>query len=205
MNLKQESQDFPISITGRHVLITDAMKEYAKEKLLKLDHLSKDILDIHVTMDIQRQEHRVDVMIKAGRFVVKTHASTQDMYASIDKAVDKLLARLGKYKSKMQMHHAKPLSVVDMEVNVIKSGAFSDLEEINEAIEDANRKLAVDEFSHQIVSQDTLPLKTLTSDEAVMKMDLSGDSFMVFRSEEEQKIKVIFRRDDGHYGLVSPE
>lgn len=202
MNLKHESHDFPISITGRHVLVTEAMKEYAKEKLLKLEHLSKDILDIHLTMDIQRQEHRVDIMIKAGRFVVKTHASTPDMYASIDKAVDKLLARLGKYKSKMQKHHAKALSVVDIEVNVIKSGF---LEEVNDAIDEANRRAIEEEFSHQIVSKETRPLKTLTSDEAVMKMDLSGDAFMVYRSEEEQKIRVIYKREDGNYGLIFPE
>lgn len=204
MSLKQGSPGFPISITGRHILITEAMKEYAKDKLLKLEHLSKDILDVHVTMDIQRQEHRVDIMIKAGRFVVKTHASTQDMYASIDKAVDKLLARLGRYKSKMQMHHAKALSVVDLEVNVIKSG-FNDVDEINDAIDEANRQSIEEEFAHQIVSQDKLPLKTLTSDEAVMKMDLSGDAFMVFRSEEEQKIKIIYRREDGNFGLISPQ
>lgn len=204
MNIKQESQDFPISITGRHILITEAMKEYAKEKLNKLEHLSKDILDIHVTMDIQRQEHRVDIMIKAGRFVVRTHASTQDMYASIDKAVDKLLSRLGRYKSKMQMHHAKALSVVDMEVNVIKSG-YNELDDINDAIDEQNRREIEEEFSHDIVTKETLPLKTLTSDEAIMKMDLSGDEFMVFRSEEEQKIKIIYRRKDGNYGLISPE
>ena len=202
MNSKQESQDFPISITGRHVLITEAMKAYAKDKLLKLEHLSKDILDVHVTMDIQRQEQRVDIMIKAGRFIVKAHASTPDMYASIDKAVDKLLSRLGKYKSKMQMHHAKPLSVVDIDVNVIKSGF---LEEINDAIDEANRRAIEDEFSHQIVSKERRPLKTLTADEAVMKMDLSGDTFMVYRSEEEQKIRVIYKREDGNYGLICPE
>ena len=204
MNSNDNAQEYPISITGRHVLITEAMKDYAKEKISKLDHLSKKMMDVHVTMDIQRQEHRVDIMIQAGRFVIKTHASTHDMYGSIDKAVDKLTARLSKYKSKMQEHHAKALSVVDLEVNVIKSG-FNEVEEINDAIEEANQQAVEEEFSHQIVSRDVIPLKTLTSDEAIMKMDLSGDEFMVFRSEEEQRIKVIFRRKDGHYGLISPE
>jgi putative sigma-54 modulation protein len=45
----------------------------------------------------------------------------------------------------------------------------------------------------------------LTADEAVMKMDLSGDKFMVYKSEEDQKLKVIYRRRDGDYGLISPE
>jgi len=200
----EHTQDYPISITGRHVLITEAMKDYAKDKIYKLEHLSKNVMDVHVTMDIQRQEHRVDIMIQAGRFVIKTHASTHDMYASIDKAIDKLTARLSKYKSRMQEHHAKALSVVDLEVNVIKSG-FNEVDEINDAIEEENQRKIEEEFSHHIVSQDVIPLKTLTEDEVVMKMDLSGEEFMVFRSQEDQKIKVIFRRKDGNYGIIKPE
>lgn len=204
MNRSHEVPNHPISITGRHMLITEAMKEYAKEKLLKIDHKAHNILDVHVTMDIQRQEQRVDIIMKAGRFVLKSHASTPDMYVSIDKAVAKLLARLSKYKTRMQNHHAKTLSVVDVEVNVIKS-AFNEVDEINDAIIEENLKAMEDDFSHQIVSKEVLPLKTLTSDEAVMKMDLSGDEFMVYRSEEEQKIKIIYRRKDGNYGLIAPE
>ncbi|MCH9632728.1 MAG: Ribosome hibernation promotion factor [Chlamydiae bacterium] len=204
MNVDEKGHGYPISITGRHVLVTEAMKEYANDKISKLDHLSKSVMDVHVTMDIQRQEHRVDIMIQAGRFVIKTHASTPDMYASIDKAIEKLTARLSKYKSKMQEHHAKALSVVDLEINVVK-GAFNEVAEINDAIDEANQKEIESEYSHHIVSAKTIPLKTLTEDEAVMKMDLSGDKFMLFRSEEDQKIKVIFRRTNGDYGLVCPE
>ncbi len=200
----EESKSYPVAITGRHLLVTEAMKEYAHEKLHKLDHLSKDILDVHVMMDIQKQEHRVDVVMKAGRFVIKTHANTPDMYASIDKVVDKLMARLSKYKSKMQTHHAKALSVVDIEVNVIR-GSFNDTDVVNDAIEQANQHAVEEEFSHHVVSAKTIPLKTLTQDEAVMKMDLSADPLMVYRSEEDQKIKVIHRREDGDYELIAPE
>ncbi|MCB1067823.1 MAG: sigma 54 modulation/S30EA ribosomal C-terminal domain-containing protein, partial [Simkania sp.] len=49
------------------------------------------------------------------------------------------------------------------------------------------------------------PLKHLTLDEAVMKMELSDDHFMVYRSEEEQNLKVIYRRRDGSYGIIAPE
>ena len=92
--------------------------------------------------------------------MIKTHASTHDMYASIDKAIDKLTARLFKYKSKMQEHHAKALSVVDLEVNVIKSG-LNEVDEVNDAIEEENQKKIDGEFSHHIVSSATVPLKTL--------------------------------------------
>ena len=145
MNLNEEKHEYPISITGRHILITEAMKGYAREKISKLDHLSKNVIDVHVTMDIQRQEHRVDIMIQAGRFVIKTHASTQDMYASIDRAIEKIAARLSKYKSKMQEHHAKALSVVDLEVNVLKSG-MAEIYEINRINFETVNRLAKESF-----------------------------------------------------------
>ena len=204
MDNNTEIEGYNISITGRHVLVTDAMKKYAFEKMSKIERFSKDLMDVAITMDIQRQEHRVDIFVKVGHFVVKVHASSQDMYASIDKAFDKLSARLHKYKSKMQEHQAKALSSIDMEVNVIRS-PFSLEEEVNDAIDEENFRELEEEFSHQIVKKETLPLKTLTAEEAIMKMDLSGEQFLVYRSEEEQTIKVIYRRVDGHYGLIAPQ
>ena len=47
-----------------------------------------------------------------------------------------------------------------------------------------------------------MPLKTLTQEEAIMKMEITDDPFLIFRSEEDQKIKVIYRREDRNYGLV---
>lgn len=199
-----QTDEYNISITGRHVDVTESMKSYAEEKISKIEHFSKGIIDVHVTMDIQRQEQRVDILVQVGPFVIKTHASTNDMYKSVDFAVDKLIARLNRYKSRMQEHHNKGLSLLEMEVNVIKSG-YNELEEINDAIEEENIKAIEEDFSHKIVDTETLPLKMLTADEAIMKMDLSGDRFMVYRSEEDQKTKVIYRRKDGHYGLISPE
>lgn len=201
---EEETKGYNISITGRHVLVTEAMKTYAFEKLSKIEHFTKELIDIHLTMDIQRQEHRVDIIVKFGHFRINTHASSGDMYASIDSAVHKLVSRLNKYKSKIQEHHNKGLSVIDLQVNVLRS-KFTEEDEINDAIEEETIRELEEEYNHHIVSTETIPLKTLTADEAVMKMDLSGDHFLVYRSEEDQKIKIIYRRRDGDYGLMSPE
>lgn len=201
---QDQTNEYNISITGRHVNITEAMKTYASEKISKIEHFSKGIIDVHVTMDIQRQEQRVDILVHVGHFTIKTNASSADMYTSIDRATDKLVARLNRYKSRMQEHHNKGLSTIEMEVNVIRSG-YSEVQEVNDAIEEQTIRAIEEDFSHQIVNTETQPMKMLTADEAVMKMDLSGDHFMVFRSEEDQKVKVIYRRKDGDYGLITPE
>ncbi len=207
MNRKAKALEFVdaeynIKITGRQVEITDSMKDYAIEKISKIERFMNRIIDINVVMDIQKIDHRVEIILKAGHTKITSQASTQDMYASIDKAVAKLEAQIRRYKSKIQDHHAKSLAIIDMNVNVLRRPTAE--EELELEIEEEEGELNGEETVHEIVKQEKRPLKTLTYDEAVMKMELSQDAFLIFKSEEDQKLKVIYRRQDGHYGIIEP-
>ena len=57
----------------------------------------------------------------------------------------------------------------------------------------------------KVIRKKSIPLKILTSDEAVMKMELSGDPFLIYKGEEDQKLKVIYRTKDGNYGVIRTE
>ncbi len=194
-----------INILGRNVYVTESMKEYAFEKLSKIEKFHNHIMDIHVTMDVQKMEQSVIIMLHLEHFRVKVSASSTDMYASIDRAVEKLQTKIRRWKDRIQDHHKKPRSVIDMQVNVLKR-PFTDLDLINEAIEMEN---AVEEMERyeapQIIGTDSRSMKTLTTEEAIMKMELSDDGFMLYRGEEDRKLKVIYRRNDGNYGLILPE
>lgn len=196
---------YNISVTGRNVLVTDAMKNYAIEKVSKIEKFSDRILDVLIIMDIQKLNHRVDIILKVDSTKIKCQASTDNMYASIDKAVDKLEAQLIRYKRKLHEHHAKSVAAIEMNVNVLRPQG-EDLLEVNEEIEAENQRRLLDKFQpHQIVKKEKRPLKTLTDGEAIVKMELSADTFMVYRSEEDQKIKIIYRRDDGDFGVIETE
>lgn len=208
MNRKEKALEFAdqtwdIQITGRNVEVTDPMKDYAMEKISKIERFINRIIDVNVIMDIQKLDHRVEIILTFGHMKITSTASSTDMYASIDKAVAKLEAQLRRYKSKIQDHHARGLAIVDMNVNVLKKPSEeedfeADMEE--EGAEKDNRF-----HPHAIIKQESLPLKTLTYDEAVMKMELSGDSFLIFKNEEDQKLKVIYRRKDENYGIIEPK
>jgi putative sigma-54 modulation protein len=185
--------------------VTEGMKNYAIDKLSKIEKFHNHIMEIHVTMDIQKLEHSVVIILRFDHFKLKVASSSTDMYASIDKAVDKLQAQIRRWKSKIQDHNKKGVSVIDMQVNVLRR-PYNDLEEINAQIEAENNKTDIAEYTNpKIIGTDTRPLKTLTMEEAVMKMELSGDHFLLFRSEEDRKLKVIYRRSDGNYGIILPE
>lgn len=203
--LEEEDLGYRIIIAGRNVLITESMKSYAYDKFSKIDKFHNHVLDLHVILDIERLEHSCSAVLVFKQFKIKVSSKSTDMYASIDKTVDKLQAQLRRWKGKIQDYHNKPLSSIDMTVNVLRK-PYNELEEINAEIENANRKLMLEEYQPpKIIGNEKTLLKTLTTDEAVMKMELSGDQFMLFRCEEDQKLKLIYRRNDGNYGLILPE
>ncbi|MBA2369028.1 MAG: ribosome-associated translation inhibitor RaiA [Candidatus Protochlamydia sp.] len=209
MNRKAKALEFVdegynITVTGRHVQITDSMKDYALEKVSKIERFMNRIIDVNIIMDIQKLEHRVEIIFKAGHTKVTSQAVTNDMYASIDKAVNKLERQILRYKSKLQDHHAKGLAVIDMNVNILKRPTDEEEETELEEEETDNSEALNGEAVHEIV-QETRPLKTLTAEEAMMKMELSQDSFLLYKSEEDLKLKVIYRRSDGNYGVIEPQ
>ncbi len=196
---------YNITVTGRHVQVTQPMKDYAIEKVSKIERFTNRILDVLIIMDIQKLEHRVDIVIKVDHTNIKSHAVSTDMYVSIDMAVDKIRRQLLKYKNKLQDHHAKDVVSVDMNVNVLDV-LVDDLVEVNDEIQSETNRREIERFRMpKVVSKEKRPLKHLTVEEAIMKVDLSGDQFLVFRSEEDQKLKVIYRRNDGNYGVLEPE
>lgn len=195
-----------IAVTGKNVQVTEAMKQYAIEKVSKIERFSHRIIDVKVTMDIQKLDHRVDIVLKVDHIKIKSQAVSENMYTSIDKAIHRILEQLRRYKTKIRDHQTKGIKSVDMNVNVIRPSLLADILETNEDIEAENQRRLIEEYRpHEIVSKETLPLKVLNYEDAVMKMELSGDVFMVFRSEQDKKLKVIYRRNDGNFGVIEPE
>lgn len=199
---EEESLGYNIHIIGRNFQLTKPMKQHIEDKLTKLERFHNHIMDVHVNLGIQKIEHSCTITCHFNHFKVKVEACSTDMYASIDKAIQKLQHIFRKWKGKIQDYHKKPLRSVDMSVNVYNHPPRDEIEEINEAIEEENFKKWI---PHKIISTDSQILKHLTTEEAIMKMELSQDSFMLFRDESDQKMKLIYRRKDEHYGVIQTE
>ena len=201
---KFDQQEYTVNIIGKHIEVTKPIRDYVEEKISKIESLSTHIIDVRVNLDVQKLNHTVDIIVKFSHFKVNVHAITENLYTSIDKAFERLYAKLRKWKSRIQDHHAKGVSVTEMEINVLEH-AQHEIEEINQEIIDANNESLKENYAlPKVIKKKKRFLKNLTVDEAVMKMELSNDHFMIYRSEEEQSFKVIYRRRDGSYGVVSP-
>lgn len=199
-------EGYDVSVTGRNVEITDAMRDYAVEKVSKMERFSQRIISVHVIMEVQKLLHKVDIVMKVDNIKIKSSAISPDIYASIDEAAHKLQTQLVRYKQRIQDHHFKPTKEVDMEVNVLRPLSDQELAEINEEIDYENRQNIIKRYApKQIVSKDTKPLKQLTNNEAMLKLELSGDPFLLFLCEEDRRLKLIYRRKDGNYGIIEPK
>lgn len=200
-------QAYNISVTGRNVMVTEAMKDYAIEKISKIERFSHRIIDVVVTMDVQKLEHRVDIVLKVNNVKIKSQASSDDMYASIDKAAHKLESQLLRYNERLHEHHAPRVSDIDMNVNVLRSASEEELLDVNADIEEESRRRLLDKYRpHKIVSRETCPLKILSDGEAIVKMEQSnGANFLIYRCEEDRCLKVIYRRNDNDFGVVELE
>lgn len=202
---EEEALGYSIDIVGRNIEVTETMRAHIWNKISKIERFQNHIMYVHIALELQKLEHFCTIILKFNHFKVKVQSSSTDMYISIDEAIHRLHAVISRYKSRIQDHHKKALSAIDIEVNVLRR-PYDDLAEINAAIQEENAKAERKAYDPpKIIGKETKQLKILTLDEAIMKIELSGDSFLLFRGEEDRKLKVIYRRKDGNYGLILPE
>jgi putative sigma-54 modulation protein len=95
-----------ILITGRHVGVTEAMKDYAREKAGKLEKIHDRLTRVEVTMDVDHDAHRVEIVADAPRGVrLVGKAEGPDMYSAVDMAEEKLSSQLRRHKQRLVDHH----------------------------------------------------------------------------------------------------
>ncbi len=203
-NKKFSSEGYNISIVGKNVQMTEAIQSYVLEKISKIERFTHNILDITVTMDVQKLAHTASIVMKFLHFKIQVHATTGDLYSAIDGAIGKLLRLIRKYKSKLQNHRIQDLTTIDMKVNILEP--IDEIEDINDEIEAETLKEEEQKYAMpKIVDSEKLPLKILTQEEAIMKLELSGDSFLIYKGEEDRKLKVIYRHQDDNLGVIEIE
>lgn len=177
-----------ITVRGKNIEATPALVDYAEKKLSKLDKHFDDRAEVVAVLSVIREEHIVEVTVNLNGLMLRGEESTGDMYASIDMVIEKLERQVKKYKTRMN----KSLRSRGMRVMSEKQAA-TELEERME--EDTPRIVRTKRFS----------LKPMCVEEAILQMDLLGHNFFVFASADSESVSVVYRRRDGHYGLIEPE
>jgi putative sigma-54 modulation protein len=171
-------------VSFRNLEPSEHLKAYVSEKLNRFDKLLDNPAEAGVVLVVEKHRHIAEVNITGDRLTINGKEETGDMYSAIDMVLDKLEKQIKRSKQKIRER---------------RTGAKGQTRTIRE--EPAPR--TEEDFVRE-VKIESLDAKPMDVEEAVLQMDLSDQSFLVFTNARSSQINVIYRRKDGHYGLVQP-
>lgn len=174
-----------LTYTGKNYDISNSLREVAEKKLGRLDKYFQDDVEGRVTFSSQKNLRIVEVTLFLPGMVIRAEEEEDEMYNSIDRAVDALERQIRKYKTRLQKRYN--------DGNTIR---FENIEqEMDKEAEEGPEIVRVKRFG----------LKPMSAEEAVLQMDLLGHNFFVFLEGETNEVQVVYKRKDGNYGLIEPE
>jgi putative sigma-54 modulation protein len=172
-----------VTVTGKNVEVTNALKEYAEKKVAKIGKFfEKSPVGAKVTLSTERNKHVVDITVQVNGILLRGEERTGDMYASIDRAIEKIERQVHKFKTRINRRLREENQVV------VTSTPQS--EEAAAPVIKRTKRFAI---------------KPMSVEEAVMQMDLLGHDFYVFSNSDTEEVNVVYRRKDGNFGLIEPE
>ncbi len=176
-------------LVGRQIEITEALKNYLDKKMARLDRHFEDNAEARVVLSMAQgprveRKAKAEIQVNVPGGMVRVEESDPDMYAAIDRSIDRLEYQLKRYKERhfQRVRQAAPAPVA-------MGAEAAELEE---------------EAAPRIVRTKRFHMKPMTPEDAAFEMEALGHDFFVFRNSETEEINVIYRRRDGDYGLIEP-
>ncbi len=197
------------AVTFRHMEPTDALKAYAKERMERVRKYLPDPIACHVVLSTERHNHRIDVSFQLHNGLsIAGHETTENMYSSIDLCIAKIERQVRKYKGKLEGMRARPHGVQALPwSHSIIDEAFHELSEPN-GNGHANGKVAVRPAEaapapdYKVIKTEKFHAQPMSVSDAIVQLNLLHEPFLVFRREGDGGVAVVYKRDDGSYGLI---
>ena len=174
-----------ITLRGKNIEITEAIEEKVGEKLSKLDKyfIVSENVEAKVLVRTYPYGQKIEVTIPTEYVLLRAEVVDQDLYNAIDLVIDKLEGQIRKYKTRLNRKSKDNKLAFNL----------ASIEPLEEEEEDV------------LVKTKTITPKPMGMEEAIMQMELIGHSFFVYRDTETDAISIVYRRNDGDYGLIETE
>jgi len=172
-----------IRVSGKNIEVTNALRERVEKKLSKFEKYFNPDTEANATLTVEKNRHIIEVTIPFNGVILRGEEATEDMYASIDKVVEKLEKQIAKYKTKLEKK--------------IKDGSVR--------FENLTFDQEEDDAEPKIVKTKRFAMKPMPVEEAVLQMELLGHNFFMFYNADSEEVNVVYKRKDGNYGLIEPE
>ena len=185
-----------IQVNGKQMDIGEALSTHVRDRLTeRVNKYFDKAVDAHVTFSPEAHLTRVDCSVHAGHgIVLQSHGEAEDPYASFDQALDRVEKRLRRYKRRLTNHHQAHKG--DLEAASAASYVLASEDENADEPED---------LQPVIIAEASTSIPTTTVGGAVMRLDLSNASAMMFKNSAHGGLNVIYRRPDGNIGWIDPQ
>lgn len=192
-----------VSITGRKINVGKALTSYVEDRLVAgvSKYFSRSI-DAAVTIGKEGRCFTADCSLHAPPgLTMRSHAEADDVYAAFDAAADKLEKQLRRYKRRIKNHH-----------NLSERGGAAPMmaqsyvlaPEDAEKADDYGAGAGNDQLQPAIIAETRTEIPVVDVGDAVMLMDLSDSSALMFRNAGNNELNVVYRRSDGNIGWIDP-
>jgi putative sigma-54 modulation protein len=174
-----------VSIFARNVEVTPRLSEYVEQKVGKLDRYLPSIDETRVDLKVENTRsnaHRqvAQLTVRVRGKILRAEERTGDMFASIDAVMDKMYRQIARYKGKRQ-------------------------DRWHSGVEELPIEEPAEETVGEVVRVKRFEVLPMSREEAIEQMELLGHHFYVFLDADEDTVSVLYRRNDGNYGLLQPE
>ena len=180
-----------LQVKGKNLEVSESLYRYAEEKLGKLERHLNDATRLELELAVEKNPSIADSQVAEATVwtkgpILRARESSDDMKASIDLLVEKLERQVKRYRGKRQRRQ-------------IARGTSPS------TLPGESRGGAGEESEPLIVKIKQFAVKPMTSEEAVLQLELIGHDFFVFRNSDTEDVNVVYRRRDGNYGLIEPQ
>lgn len=168
-----------VMVTFRHTKPTEGLRQHAIEKIERINKFIRRPIEAHFILSVVKHRHIAEVLVKAKDMNVTAKEETGDLYSAIDLAVSKLERQVKKHAGKVKQHKGVNSTAANAPASEIKAPAVM-----------RARRVAV---------------RPMPVDDAVAELDGSEAGFFFFENAANGALSMVYRRDDGKYGLIEPE
>ena len=176
-----------IEIFGLNMRVNDSLRAAIEQKTAKFNRFFDENARGEVKLQPEGNNVRAEVTFNIRTHFYRAESVGPDAMTAVEQAIANMEGQIRKYKSRMKKRN-KDYSYME---------AYFEQQEVLK-----DEPAAEDEF--RIIRRKSFPIEAMTPDEATLQMELLGHSFLIFLSEETGKVCVVYKRDDGDYGLIEP-
>lgn len=185
----------------RHMESSDAMRSYAEERLLKIRRYFSDPLKTSCTFSVEKLNHiaQFDVTLRNG-IHLHSSESTENMYSSIDMALAKMERQVRRYKDRIRSHQPSRGRSAKIRQRVFEAGVSATPEAPEYVV-----PVSPEADLPAVIREREFKAERLDVQQAIMQMNLLHKAFLVFTNSKSGDINVVYRTDDGNYGLIETQ